>query len=323
VSSTLSVRTSACLSRHRREAAAEPRRRSLRLSSWPILLITSALALLVSLAASARIVQTQASQDRDWRYRIGAVETIGLKRLTQAQMLAIAGLQVGRTVGRDDMEGAQQRLLKSGLFVEVRCDYGFRNPGYRFIVTFTVEEAAWQTPVVFDNFVDHSDAQLISGVARDLPTFAGLTPDHEAVLTRIAGAVERLSRESKDPGTVRYVLIYDATQGVRHWRFHLDRLSGPLPICTVDVSGITTALQESIRNKRLSLLDMDYSRDFVANHAEENLVPVLGAHGLIRARVTGVGVRREPERPGCERGASRGGLICAARALVNQLEQRW
>jgi len=246
--------------------------------------------------------KAQTRQGSNWRYQLAAIETVGLKRFTQAQVVAMTGLSVGRDVGSNDLEVARQRLLQSGLFVSV--GYRLRNASYRLIVTFTAEESTWPTPIVFDNFVDHTDAQLIRGVARDLPTFAGTTPDHPAVLARIVGALERFARESKDPGAVSYVLIDDEARHIRHYRFHLDRLSGALPICTVDVAGATTTFDGALKDRLRSLLNTDYSKDFVTRYGQENLIPIFGTYGFIRARVAGVGGQREPPRAGCERGVA-------------------
>ena len=71
---------------------------------------------------------------------------------------------------------------------------------YALVVTFTLEDVLWRTPVVFDNFVDQSDAQLITAVARDVPSFDGVSPDSEPVLQRIVDALERVARDARDPG---------------------------------------------------------------------------------------------------------------------------
>lgn len=285
-----------------------------RLFSRLILPLGAALVLVALAGESAIIAQArppaparpqgkaQPRQGSNWRYQLTAVETTGLKRFTQAHVLAMTGLIVGRDVGPNELEAARQRLLQSGLFVSV--GYRLRNPSYRLTVTFTVEEAAWPTPIVFDNFVDHTDAQLIQDVARDLPTFDGVTPDHPIVLARIVAALERIARESKDPGAVSYLLIDDAARHIRHYRFHLDRQSGVLPICTVDVSGATTALEATVKDRLLSLMNTDYSRDFTVRFAQENLIPIFGVRGFVRASVARVGGQREPPRAGCDRGVA-------------------
>ncbi len=161
----------------------------------------------------------KAQQDNPWSYPLAAVEATGLKRIPLNEVRALSGLRVGQIVGSKDVEAARQRLVTSGLFASV--GYAFRTPNYSLVVIFNVTERPWDTRVVFDNFVDHTDAQLVSGVRRDVPAFDGWTADHDAVLKRIAASLERLARESRDPGTVTYAVIFDAAQGVGHYRFHL------------------------------------------------------------------------------------------------------
>jgi hypothetical protein len=256
-------------------------------------------ALVVSLAMV--VMPAGGPQGATWSYPLAGVEATGLKRLTLAYVQTLSGLRAGRVIEPQDVEAARKRLLESGLFASV--GYRFRNAGYYLIVTFTVEEAAWQTPVIFDNFVDHTDAQLTAAVARDLPTFDGVIPDNEAALKRVAGALERVARESKDPGTVSYALIIDKLHA-RHWRLRLNRTSGSLPICSVSATGIPVALLDATRSATAGLNDTDYSRDFVANYVRENLIPALAAQGLDQAKVTGIAARREPPSPGCERGVA-------------------
>jgi hypothetical protein len=250
-------------------------------------------------AAPARAVP---AQDPGWIQELGGVEGAGLKRVTPAQLVALTGLRVGRMIGPQDVEAARQKLLKSGLFTSV--GYRYRTAGYLLIVTFTVQEVPWGTPVAFDNFVDHTDAQLIAGVARDLPTFDGLAPDQDVVLKRIAGALERIARDAKDPGPVTYTLIYDKFLRVNSWRFHLDRTSGPLPICAISVTGLPATVDSAIREQTASLVGADYSKGLVLSFAQETIMPKMASQGATRARVNRLDVRREPARPGCERGVA-------------------
>jgi outer membrane translocation and assembly module TamA len=255
-----------------------------------------------------------------WTYPLAAVEATGLKRIPLSEVQKLAGLRAGRTVGPNDIEAARQRLVASGLFTSV--GYNFRTAGYRLVVIFQVTERPWDTRVVFDNFPGYTDAQLVIAVRRDLPAFDGMTADHDAVLKRIAGALERVARESNDPGRVSYAVIFDEPEGVRHYRFHLDRFSGPLPICAVDLPGLGAAFQASLAEKARSLLDIDYSKEFVTNHARENFIPILVAQGLTRATVTGVTARRDPARTGCERGVVVSVSIGSGRLLLRGSVER-
>jgi hypothetical protein len=246
-------------------------------------------------------VNAVAVQDPGWIQQLGGVEATGLKRVTPAQLVALTGLRVGSMIGPQDVEAARQRLLKSGWFSSI--GYRYRTAGYLLIVVFSVQEVAWRTPVVFDNFVDHTDAQLIAGIARDVPGFDGLAPDQGTLLMRIASALERLARESKDPGRVTYALAYDKGLNANEWRFHLDRASGPLPMCAINVSGLPPAIDGLVRERTAVLMGVDYSRSLLTNFAREAIIPMLVSQGASLAKVGRVDARRE-SRPGCERGVA-------------------
>lgn len=258
------------------------------------------LALAVAIAPSATALAT--TQDAPWEAQLGGIEATGLKHVTSAQLIALSGLKVGQIFGPEDIAAARQRLLKTGLFTSI--GYRYRNVGYLLIVIFECKEVAWQTPVVFDNFVERTDAQLVAAVARDVPSFDGLAPDQDAVLARLARALERVAREANDPGTVAYSMVYEKARGVSHWRFHLDRASGPLPMCAIEVSGLPPAADEAVRARAATLVGTDYSRDLLTGVARETLVPALAALRIDSARVTRIEARREPPRAGCERGVS-------------------
>src|SRR5262245_5633328 len=75
------------------------------------------------------------------------VNAEGLKKLTQAQFLALSGLQPGSQIGRTEMQQAADRLVATGLFGNVK--YDFRTKGADLFVTFHLEENP-RVPVFFD-----------------------------------------------------------------------------------------------------------------------------------------------------------------------------
>ena len=254
------------------------------------------------IAGIALLAAVVHAQDTSWRSQVGGVEASGSKRIPTAQVAALAGLKVGSVVGPNDVEAARQRLLKSGYFRSV--GFSYRNAGYALIVTFTLEDVLWRTPVVFDNFVDQADTELIAMVARDVPSFDGASPDAEPVLKRIADALERIARDAKDPGTVAYALILDKLAGSNHWRFHLDRASGPLPVCSIALSGVSDANAPALADRKASLVGMDYSKDVILKFAKETFVPMLSVSTGSPVAVKRLDVHRAPATETCARGVA-------------------
>lgn len=233
-----------------------------------------------------------------WTAQLGGVDATGSKHIPTAQVVALAGLKIGSVIGPRDIEAAQQRLLSSGYFRSVGSS--FRNSGYSVIVTFKLEDVAWTTPVGFDNFVDQTDAQLIAAVARDVPSFDGKTADREVVLKKIAAALERVMRDAKDPGTVNFAMVTAAGGGADHWRFRVDRVTGPLPVCEVVLSGTGGIDQPALNDRKAALVGVDYSRDRVQQFAKETFAPLLGASIAVRR----VDARRAPPSDTCKGGVT-------------------
>src|ERR1700745_757251 len=72
----------------------------------------------------------------------------GLKSIPQPVVVALSGLQSGAVAGRDDLQGAADKLVASGLFAHVKYNFQTRVDG--LVVTFHVDEAQ-RIPAYFDN----------------------------------------------------------------------------------------------------------------------------------------------------------------------------
>src|SRR5436309_947795 len=81
--------------------------------------------------------------------RLTKIEVVGLKRITPEQVIATSELQIGQTVDPGVLDAAAQKLLQSGLFK--RLSYRVRGTNDQVTVIFTVEEAARNQLVVFEN----------------------------------------------------------------------------------------------------------------------------------------------------------------------------
>ena len=68
------------------------------------------------------------------------VKADGLKTFTNDQVAALSGLQIGQQVGKDDLQGAADKLVQSGVFAHVK--YNFQSRADGLAVTFHLEEAA-------------------------------------------------------------------------------------------------------------------------------------------------------------------------------------
>lgn len=227
-------------------------------------------AALIVVAMSGPLAATP--QDATWSAHLAGVESAGSKRIPAATVASIAALKPGSTIGPKDVEAARGRLLGTGYFAGV--GYRYRNAGYSIIVTFTLEDVAWKTRVIFDNFVGMTDAQLNAAVAKDVPSFDGLAPDSEPALKRIATALERIAKESKDPGTASFSMTLEPG-GSYHWRLRLDYAAGPLMICSIAIAGAPDP-PAALKERKDTLVGTEFSKEQLLNFASISLAPLLG-----------------------------------------------
>src|SRR5438874_12086569 len=109
--------------------------------------------ILVSILGSATQAQTSGSGTAELR----EVKSEGQKKLTEAQIAALTGLQSGALVGRDDLQKAADKLVASGLFATVKYDFKTRTEGLTLV--FHVTESP-RLPAYYDNFPWFGDSEL-------------------------------------------------------------------------------------------------------------------------------------------------------------------
>src|ERR1700722_2736132 len=105
---------------------------------------TSALALFVSVLICSSIAEAQtpsppAAAQNNSTAVLREVKADELKAFTNDQVIAISGLQIGQQVGRDDLQGAADKLVASGVFAHVK--YTFQSRADGLVVTFHLDEA--------------------------------------------------------------------------------------------------------------------------------------------------------------------------------------
>jgi hypothetical protein len=215
-------------------------------------------------------------------------------------VLGIVGLKANATVTQRDVEAATSRLIDSGLFAS--ASHRYRMEGYSLVVTFVLEEASWTTPVVFDNFIGYRDEDLAAAISARFPVFQGNAPDQPVILDRIAAVLKRLVAGRHPSASVAYVTAGASASLPRHFRFQLELPGRTFPICRVAIAGLSGDDQQVAGDKARSLAGADYSRDFVAEFARRNIIPVAQRGGHYLARVTSSSAAPAAATEGCPAG---------------------
>jgi outer membrane protein assembly factor BamA len=203
-----------------------------------------------------------------------------LQRFKPEQIIPLSGLQTGQKIDVAVLNAALERLRNIGFFINVGYRYNYVDE--QLDVIFTAEEAKWNLPVVFDNFIWFTDEEIISAVRQEVPTFEGFAPRSGGVIKLITAALERLLREKKITGQIDYVPAYERSGADQE---HIFSVKGAnLKICALNFPGARFVPESELLKTAKPLINADYSRSFVAEFVKGNLVPVYRERGHLRVK---------------------------------------
>jgi len=213
--------------------------------------------------------------------KLGKVEFEGTKHLTNAQLLAASGLEIGQPINVAALDAAGQRLLDSGLLKKL--SYRLRTVNNEATVTFKIEEAIGiRHPVIFDNFIWFTDDDLASAVRREVPAFDGTAMDEGTMTDEISKTLQTLLNEHKLAGKVEYMPF--AYEGTTKWD-HLFTVSGVhMPVCVLHFTGTANVAEERLIKSSKDLMGKDYSRTSTTTFAGIALFPIYRELGQLRAK---------------------------------------
>src|SRR5580704_1823599 len=136
--------------------------------------------------------------------RLDSVLVAGSMRFTSEQIVAAIGLQPGATVGREELQGAADKLAALGLFSNIQYRFSTVADGVK--VTYQVSDVP-ALPVSFDNFPWLSDEELAAGVKSSGILFDGAAPLKGTILDAISSALEKLLDAHNVHGRVSHEVV--------------------------------------------------------------------------------------------------------------------
>jgi outer membrane protein assembly factor BamA len=208
------------------------------------------------------------------------IEFVGLKRLNRQQVIDASGLKVGDKVDRDVFDAAADKLMQSGLFK--RLGYKVRVANDEATVTFEVEEASRNLPVVFENFVWFSDAEIARAIRQDVPFFDGTSPEAGVTADKIAAALQRLLTQKKIPGRVEHMPYVNQAKGTLELLFTVQGVK--ISVCSLHFPGASAITEADLIKAAQALLKTDYSRKDAGGFANYTLFPLYRHIGHLRAQ---------------------------------------
>jgi len=179
----------------------------------------------------------------------------GLKSLPEPQFAAISGLQIGAQAGRDELQGAADKLVQSGLFAHVRYNFQSRPDG--LVVTFHVEEAQ-RIPAYFDNLPWFTDGELNDAIHAKLPFYDGTLPAAGAVVDQAAEAAGEFLATHGLQAAIEHQVIANPSGDGTVQEFHID--GAALKISSLEFSDASLNSSKMVQQELAELKGKPYSR---------------------------------------------------------------
>jgi hypothetical protein len=183
-----------------------------------------------------------------------AAQTMVAKSITftgasqsQAELLTLSGLTPGKTLTKDEIDAAANRLDASGLFTSVQWG---ANAG---VLTFTLEPSAkaQMERVQYGNFVWYTQAELNDAVHARLPLFTGTVPANGDLKDQIRQTLVDLLKQRGIDATVE-------SHGVVGGRFEYRIASPPVVVTDLQIENIRWDSDPVLESVRHSLVGADY-----------------------------------------------------------------
>ena len=225
------------------------------------------------------------------RWPIEKLVIEGNHNFSVEQVLTVAALRTGQTVGRPELEAAKDRILACGAFDTVSYKF-VEGSGKGYVATFTLTEVEQVYPVRFDN-LHVSERELVAALKAKDPLFEqGKLPATQPVFARYQkwvteylkskGVEEKISLSVEPDRPGEYVISV-----------HTGR---DLPVVAlISFVGNQVLTQEKLQDAVLaSAVGMPYTEDRFREALNAGLRPLYEARG--RVRVSFPSIKTEPNK---------------------------
>lgn len=212
------------------------------------------------------------------RLTLERIEFVGQKRLSTSQLTSLSELKIGQVVDRDTFDAAAGKLLQSGLLR--RLSYRVRSAKGRATITFQVEEAAANLPVVFENFVWFTEEELLSAIRTDVPFFNGTAPAAGETLDKMTAALQHLLDQRRITGRVEAV---PSLTGEKYQLIFTVK-GAKVPVCAIHFPGAKAIPEAELIKASQPILKAEYSEKDVAAFPQASLLPLYRHLGHLRAQ---------------------------------------
>jgi outer membrane protein assembly factor BamA len=226
------------------------------------------------------------------------VKSDGLKTFTNEQVTTLSGLQIGQSVGKDELQTAADKLVGSGVFAHVK--YNFQSRADGLLVIFHLEEAE-RIPAYFDNLPWFTDGELNDAIRAKIAFYNGTLPGAGAVVDQAADAVSQFLATHGLQAAVEHSVVANPNGEGTIQEFHIEGSS--LSIEKLEFSDASLNTSKTVQQQLAELKGKPFSRMAIDLFLTEQIRPIYQKQGYLRAqlgppeiRLTGNPNQKLPEK---------------------------
>jgi len=212
-------------------------------------------------------------------YKLIAVKVTGSKRFTQEDVAAASGLPIGTIAHEEDFKKAARQLGETGAFGDITYTYTYSSAGTR--LEFHVSDADKFVPARFADFVWFTDEELLHKLHDRIPLFNGELPANGRLPDQVSDVLQAMLVENAIPGRVEYVRNNGKDERLESIAYNVAGVS--IRIHHAEFPGAGADELPLLQAAAEKLFDREYSRDYMNNFIEHDLLPIYREHGYLKA----------------------------------------
>ena len=212
-------------------------------------------------------------------YKLIAVKVTGSKRFTQEDVAAASGLPIGTIAHEEDFKKAARQLGETGAFGDITYTYTYSSAGTK--LEFQVTDADKFVPAHFADFVWFTDEELLHKLHDRIPLFNGELPANGRLPDQVSDVLQAMLVENAIPGRVEYVRNNGKDERLESIDYNVAGVS--IRIHHVEFPGAGAGELPLLQAAAEKLFDREYSRDYMNNFIEHDLLPIYHEHGYLKA----------------------------------------
>ena len=228
---------------------------------------------------------TQATANTDIRSlpssarKLIAVNVVGSKRFSQAEIAAASGLPLGATAGDEEFRKAARQLGETGAFGSISYTFAFSSAGTK--LTFQVTDADTFVPAHFGDFVWFSDEDLLKKLHERIPLFDGELPTTGRLPDQVSDILQAMLVENGIPGHVEY--MRSSSPGGHLEAINYTVANIVIRIRNVEFPGAGADELPLLQSAAAKLASRDYYRALLSAFVEHEVLRIYRERGYLRA----------------------------------------